>query len=216
MRITVQQWERVLVYRDGRFSEVLETGRHRRFRRRRSFVRLSIRPRLVVVPAQEVLTAESVSVKVSLTATVRTTDPRLWHEAVEDAEAVVYSAVQIALREAVAGRSLDDLTADRDVIGEEVRAAAEQTAAAVGVELQGVAVRDLMLPAELRKAAADVAIARAQGQAALERARAEGAATRALVNAAKVAADNPALLQLRLLQAVEAGGATVVLNAPTK
>ena len=69
-----------------------------------------------------------------------------------------------------------------------------------------------MLPAEVRKAAAEVAITRSQGLAALERARAEVAATRALVNAAKVCADNPALLQLRMLQAIEAGGATVVLN----
>ena len=58
-----------------------------------------------------------------------------------------------------------------------------------------------------------IATARAQGQAALERARGEVAATRALANAARMVADQPALLQLRTLQAIEAGGATVVLSA---
>jgi len=70
-----------------------------------------------------------------------------------------------------------------------------------------------MVPAELRRAAAEVAAARAEGQAALERARGEVAATRALANAARMVADQPALLQLRTLQAIEAGGATVVLSA---
>lgn len=69
-----------------------------------------------------------------------------------------------------------------------------------------------MVPAELRHAAAEVATARARGLAALERARSEVAATRALANAARLVAEHPGLLQLRTLQAVEAGGATVVLT----
>lgn len=202
----------MLIYRDGRFQETLEAGRHRRLRRRRKTVRVIVRPRLVTVPAQEVLTSEGLSVKISLTATCRTHDPRTWHEAVEDPDAFLYSAMQIGLRDAVAARSLDSLTADRTVVGEEVMVAAASAAERVGISLDSVAVRDLMLPAEVRKAAAEVAITRSQGLAALERARSEVAASRALVNAAKVCADNPALLQLRMLQAVEAGGATVVLN----
>ena len=119
--------------------------------------------------------------------------------------------MQIGLQ-AVAGRSLDALTADRELIGDEVLAAAAFAAQQVGISLDSVAVRDLMLPVEVRKAAAEVAISRSQGVEVLERARSEVAAIRALVNAAKVCADNPALLQLRMLQAIEAGGATVVLN----
>ena len=122
-------------------------------------MRVVVRPRLLVVPGQEVLTADGLSVEVSLTVACRTTDPRRWHEAAEDADAFV------------------------------------------------------MVPAELRRAAAEVAAACAQGQAALERARGEVAATRALANAARMVADQPALLQLRTLQAIEAGGATVVLSA---
>ena len=93
--------------------------------------------------------------------------------------------------------------------GSGVGAAAE----AVGVAIDSLALRDVMVPAELRRAAADVVTARTQGQAVLERARSEVAATRALANAARMIAEQPALLQLRTLQAVEAGGATVVLSA---
>lgn len=212
MNIVVQEWERVLLYRDGRFEEQLEAGRHRRSRRRRSVVRVLVRPRLLVVPSQEVLTADGLSVKVSLTAAVRTSDPRRWHEAVEHADGFVYAAMQIALREAVGARTLDELLAARSSLPDDVLAGAGAAVDAVGVVVESLSVRDVMVPAELRRAAADVAVARAQGQAALERARSEVAATRTLANAARMVAEQPALLQLRTLQAVEAGGATVVLT----
>ncbi|SDE93584.1 SPFH domain / Band 7 family protein [Blastococcus fimeti] len=212
MKIVVQEWERILLYRDGRFEEILEAGRYRRSRRRRSVVRVLVRPRLLVVPSQEVLTADGLSVKVSLTAAVRTSDPRRWYEAVEHSDGFVYAALQIALREAVGARTLDELLAARGSLPDDVLAGVGAAAEAVGVVVDSLAVRDVMVPAELRRAAADVAVARAQGQAALERARSEVAATRALANAARMVAEQPALLQLRTLQAVEAGGATVVLT----
>ena len=215
MKVVVQEWERVLAYRDGRFEELLGPGRHRRRRMRRRVVRVQVRPRLLVVPAQEVLTSDGLSVKVSLSAVVRTADPRRWHEAVEDADSFVYAALQIGLREAVSGRTLDELLGARDSLGDDVRTRVQDAAEAVGVAIDSLALRDVMVPAELRRAAAEVATARAQGQAVLERARSEVAATRALANAARMIAEQPALLQLRTLQAVEAGGATVVLTQGT-
>ena len=161
MRIVVQEWERVLLYRDGRFEEALEPGRHRRLRWRRRRVRVAVRPRLLVVPGQEVLTADGLSVKVSLAVACRTADPRLWHEAVEDADAFVYAALQVALREAVAGRTLDELLTARDAVPADVRQRAATAAEAVGVVVDSLALRDVMVSAELRRAAAEVATARA-------------------------------------------------------
>lgn len=213
MRIVVQEWERVLLYRDGRFEEQLGPGRHRRSRWRRRRVRVVVRPRQLVVPAQEVLTADGLSVKVSLVAVLRTGDARRWHEAVEAPDDFVYTAVQLAVRETVARRTLDELLAGRATVPEEMTGPVAATAQTVGVVLEGLALRDLMVPTELRRAAAEVATARAEGLAALERARSEVAATRALANAARLVSEQPGLLQLRTLQAVKAGGATVVLHA---
>jgi mannose-6-phosphate isomerase-like protein (cupin superfamily) len=56
----------------------------------------------------------------------------------------------------------------------------------------------------------------AEGRAALERARGESAALRNLANAARMMEQNPALLQLRLLQQLgAAGGNTIVLGLPS-
>ena len=184
-------------------------------------MRVQVRPRLLVVPTQEVLTADGLSVKISLAVAVRTADPRRWHEAVEDADGFVYAALQIGLRESVAARTLDELLGARTSVGEDVRIRVQDATDAVGITIDSLALRDVMVPAERRRAAAEVATARAQGKAVLERARSEVAATRALANVARMIAEQPALLQLRTLQAAEAaeaaeaGGATVVLSQGT-
>lgn len=212
MRIVVREWERVLVYRDGGLEDELGPGGHRVRLWGRQTVPVSMRPRQLVMPLQEVLTGDGLSVRVSLTATVRVADARTWHEAVDGPEAFVYTALQVGLREAVAARTLDELLAGRSQVPAELRAAVATTSADVGMAVDAVVLRDVVVPAELRRAAAEVATARAQGLAALERARSEVASTRALANAARLVESHPGLLQLRTLQAIEAGGATVVLS----
>ncbi len=85
----------------------------------------------------------------------------------------------------------------------------------LGVALEQLELKDIVLPSDLKRAQAQVLMARAEGLAALERARGETAALRNLSNAARLCSDNPALLQLRLLQQLSAGpGHTVVIGTP--
>jgi regulator of protease activity HflC (stomatin/prohibitin superfamily) len=212
MHITVESWEAVLRYRDGALLEVLRTGRHRRSRRRTALVRVDLRPRLVAVAGQEVLTADGLVVKATLLARLRVVDPQLAQESAQDSDAVAYAALQVALRAEVAASPLEDLVADREGLGARVTARVAGALADVGRAADTVALRDLMLPLELRRASLAVVTARQEGQAALERARGETAALRALANAARMVGETPALLSLRTLQAVEAGGATVELR----
>ncbi|WP_307793768.1 SPFH domain-containing protein [Actinotalea soli] len=211
--MVVREWERVLVYRDGGFERELDPGAHQVRRWRRRVVRVTIRPQQVVVPLQEVVTGDGLQVRVSLAAVTRVAAPRTWHEAVEGPEGFVYTALQVALREAVTSRTLEELLAERAQVPDELLPAVAASAAGVGMAVDAAVLRDVVVPAEVRRAATDLATARAQGLAALERARSEVAATRALANAAKLVDAHPGLLQLRTLQAVEAGGATVVLSA---
>jgi regulator of protease activity HflC (stomatin/prohibitin superfamily) len=212
MKVTVREWESVLVYRDGRLEKSLPQGRHRLWSRRRELVRFDLRPGTIVVPGQELLTADGLSVKVSLVARSRVVDARTAHEAVQEPWTELYTAVQVALRTEAAARTLEELLAGRDGLGDAVRAAAAPAVEALGRELERVEVRDVMVPAELRQATLRVVTARQEGLAALERARGETAALRSLANAARLAVDNPALLTLRTLRAIETGGATVVLH----
>jgi len=78
-------------------------------------------------------------------------------------------------------------------------------------------VKDVVFPADLKRAFADVLKAKQEGQAALERARGESASLRNLANAARVLESNPALMNLRLMQSLTAAqkaGNTLVLGMP--
>lgn len=209
LSVVVERHEKVLVVQDGTVAAVLGPGRYRR-RRRSSYERVDVRERITTVPAQEVLTADTVTLKVSVALRWQVLDP-IAHTAVADAEAVVYLAVQIALREELSGRdALDVVRSGRTEVGPAVLEAARLAAAGVGVSVEDLVIKDIVLPAELRSAYADVLTARQRGQVQLEAARAESAALRSMANAAKLLDDHPALAQLRLVQAATYGSQLVL------
>jgi regulator of protease activity HflC (stomatin/prohibitin superfamily) len=213
-RITLMEWERGVRFDHGRLAGVAGPGRLRYRRRRTSFVTVDLRPRVVVVAGQELLTADGIAVKISLVLRWQVTDPALFVQSTDVPGQAVYVEAQLALRGAVGGVGVDALLASRDELGDQVRAAAEPACAAYGVELLAVGVRDVMFPGELKRVFAQVLTARQEGLAALERARGEAAALRALANAARVLREQPELLQLRTLQAAAGAGATIVVTAP--
>jgi regulator of protease activity HflC (stomatin/prohibitin superfamily) len=214
MRTTVHEHERVVLYKDGQFQRVLEPGRHRRLGRRTRIhlVRVSVVPQLHVVAGQEVLTADALGVKASLAVTWRVVDPQRYAAGGVTSGQAVHIEVQLAFRELVSARTLDELLGGRTELGPQTRELAAPRLEQWGVELVSVGLRDLVPAPEVRRALSAVVLAREEGRAALERARGEVAATRALLNAARLLDEHPGLGQLRTLQAISEGNATVVLN----
>lgn len=216
--LDVEPWQRAVLVRHGQVVGVLDPGRHRRLTSGHHAHVVDVRPTVRSLPTQEVPTADGVTVKVTLAAVVRVEDVERFVVGAQGADDVLHLALQVALREVVAVRSVDDLVSGRAALGAAldaaVRAGDEPAGAAVGLVVERVEVKDLVLPGELRRAQAAVLLARAEGQAALERARGETAALRSMANAARLVDDHPALLQLRLLQELgDSTGHTVVLGS---
>ncbi|CAA9213739.1 MAG: hypothetical protein AVDCRST_MAG10-269 [uncultured Acidimicrobiales bacterium] len=213
-RVVVDQWERALLFRNGALVRTLGPGAYRQWATGYTVRRVDVRPWILQVPTQEVPTSDGVTVKVTAAGSVRVVDPVAYVTASQDPLAALYLSVQVALRELVAQASVEELLAGRADVG------ARLTGAVRGLDELGVAVdhvelKDIVLPADLKRAQSQVLIARAEGLAALERARGETGALRNLANAARLCADNPALLQLRLLQQLSTGpGHTVVIGTP--
>lgn len=203
--LTVHAGGSVLVQRPGRPSEVLGPGRHRRPWRART-QRVDLRERLTHVPTQEAPTEDGVSVKVSAALRWRVGDPARYVEAAAEPVDVVYLAVQVALREVLAALPVESVTTRvREVAAEPLLAGARRAGASTGVEVLEVVVRDVVLPAEVRAAYAQVVTGRQRALAQLEAARAETAALRSLANGAKLLDEHPALARLRLVQALPPG-----------
>jgi regulator of protease activity HflC (stomatin/prohibitin superfamily) len=217
-KAVVQEAHVALLYRDGRFVRVLEPGGHWVAGARHRWTEVDLRRRIVTVPGQEVLTRDEVGVKVSVAVRCAVTDPVRAMHAVQSYEDALHLAVQLALRDAVAARSADELLEQRDALCRAIHDRVAAGAPAFGVAVDGVDIKDVMFPAELRRAFTEVLRARKEGQAALEKARGEAAALRSLTNASQLVARHPHLLELRVLGTLEAAsrstGNTLVLGVP--
>ena len=109
---------------------------------------------------------------------------------------------QLALRGVAQSRSLEALLAARGELEAELLPVVQNATAPIGITVDRVSLRDLILPAETRRLVTEVERARREAQAALERARGEQAALRSLANAARMLRNNPELHTLRVLQAL--------------
>jgi len=202
--LTVPAHERAVEYVDGVCTRVLEPGRHRTARRA-TYQRVAVLERIVTTAPQDVLTSDGVSVRVTAAVRWKVSDARRFVETVVDPAAVVYLAVQIALRDALVAVDVDVLVREARLAGDALLERARAAGASVGIDVVEVVVKDVILPPELRSAYAELVTARTRGLAQLEAARAETAALRSLANGAKLLDDHPALARLRLVQALPYG-----------
>ncbi|GAA4115564.1 hypothetical protein GCM10022415_12100 [Knoellia locipacati] len=190
---------------DGTLTRVLEPGRHRRARRA-TYVVVDLREQLLAVSPQEILTVDGVQVRVSAAVRWTVADPVAWLERAADPVGLVYLGTQVALRDAVAGLTLDTVAQRGSGLdAAALTAAVASVARPVGVAVTEVVVKDVIVPPEVRAATLELATARQRGAAQLEAARAETAALRSLANGAKLLDEHPALARMRLVQSAPPG-----------
>lgn len=212
---TVFEFERGLRYTNGKLRDVLAPGSHWVYRRNTTVRKVDVRPRVVAVPGQEVLSADGVSLKVSLAATYEVTDPGVAINTVESYEQAIYTTLQLSVREIIGGAKIDDLLQRREEFSARLMELSLEPVSKFGVKLISCSIKDVMFPGPLKKMFAQVVQAQKEGQASLERARGETAALRNLANAARLIEEKPSLMQLRLLQEVAGqSGNTIVLGFP--
>ena len=213
--VTVHDYERGLRYRQGRLAGLVGAGTHVALRPYNEIRLLDGRPTSITVPGQEILTADGVALRVSLTARYVVADAVAAVTGDQNYVSALYTLLHGALREAIAGRTADEILAARTELGPVAGGIVASDLARIGIELLGVDVRDVMVPTELKRAFAGIVAARREGEAAVERARGETAALRGLANAGRMVEDNPGLLQLRILQQLgSSSGNTIVLGWP--
>lgn len=205
-RITVPSGFEGLVYVDGDLRERLKPGVHAYWSvvREVDLVTLDLRRQTTEVTAQEILTQDRVSIRVTLTAFWQITDPVKAGEA-KDLNEQIYRHIQFAIRDAVANRTLDELLNARGEIDPELTQAVQAMGAFAdfGVEIASVGLKDVILPGEMREILNRVVEAEKQAQANLIRRREETAATRSLLNTSRLMENNPLLLRMKELETLE-------------
>ncbi|HLJ49161.1 MAG TPA: slipin family protein [Bryobacteraceae bacterium] len=115
----------------------------------------------------------------------------------------LYRTLQLAVRQTLGRRTLEDILAEKVAIEEPVAAAVRDEMAPFGVRVGAIALKDVILPGEMREILNQVVLAEKQAQANLIRRREETAATRSLLNTARLLEENPLLVRLKELETLE-------------
>lgn len=213
-----------LLYRDGVFERELPPGRYVRFDlgRHDRIVRVALAGLSVTLPEITVLSRDQFSFRVQLAPVVTVTDPRRFVESQPMVEPhplpqaqghpALYPGMAAAALEAAGAHALAEIVGSPARLTEAVQTRVAELVP--GATIGPVLLTAINLPPEVRRMFTEVERSRVEAQSALERARGEQAALRVLANAARLVADNPALANLRLLQAIETakGPTTIVLG----
>ncbi|TAL27987.1 MAG: slipin family protein [Alphaproteobacteria bacterium] len=213
-KIVVYEFQKGLLYRKGTFVKLLGAGRYRFLKANTDIQVVDIRRALLSMPGQEILTKDNIGLKLSLCGFFEVTDPVKAKHQSQNYLNEFYNHAQIALRDVISAYTMDELLEKKGDIDAQLLSKVTDKAAALGLAVTSLAVKDIMLPANLKKAFSGILEARKEAQKQLEKARGEQAVLRNLANSSAMLEGNPMLLQARIIQSLSTGNNTVIFNAP--
>ncbi|MEL6958201.1 MAG: slipin family protein [Pseudomonadota bacterium] len=155
------------------------------------------------VTGQEILIRDRVSLRVNIAADMRVTDPMRAVTEAKDFAGALHVSLQLAFRKTLGALTLDQLLADKVSVSEAAAQRVRTDMAALGLEVGEIALKDVILPGDMREILTSVVAAQKEAEANVIRRREETNATRSLLNTAKVMAENPVMLRLKELEALE-------------
>ncbi|MFJ2934190.1 slipin family protein [Streptomyces sp. NPDC087219] len=217
----VKQYERGVVFRFGRLRDDVRTpgftmivpGVDRLHKVNMQIVTMP-------VPAQEGITRDNVTVRVDAVVYFKVVDAAEALIRVEDYKFAVSQMAQTSLRSIIGKSDLDDLLSNREKLNQGLELMLDSPAIGWGVQIDRVEIKDVSLPETMKRSMARQAEADRERRARVINADAELQASKKLAEAAAVMSDQPAALQLRLLQTVVAVAAeknsTLVLPFPVE
>ena len=200
-----------LLFLNGRFAELLSPGAYALWNAvaQVSVEPMDLRVQTLEVPGQEILTADKVSIRVNIWAEYQIVDPLKARQSVKNPTEHLYKGVQLAVRQTLAKRSLDEVLSSRTDIDSSVAAEVREQATQIGIRVGAIAVKDIIPPGEVRDILNQVVAAEKKAQANLIARREETAATRNLLNTVKLMAEHPLLVRMKELETLEKVAAKV-------
>ena len=196
----LNEYERGVVFRLGRVIGSKGPGLILLIPAIDKMIRVDLRVVAMDVPAQDVITRDNVTIKVSAVLYFRVIDP---NRAIIGVENYLYATSQLSqttLRSVCGQAELDELLAEREKINAHLQTILDKDTEPWGVKVAKVEIKNIDLPQEMQRAIAKQAEAERERRAKVIAAEGEFQAAQKLSDAARIIGENPIALQLRYLQ----------------
>jgi len=196
----LKEFERGVIFRLGRLVGARGPGLIYVIPLIERMLRVDMRTITLDVPAQDVITRDNVSVKVSAVLYFRVINP---NRAVVEVVDYLYATSQLAqttLRSVCGQAELDELLAEREKINAKLQEILDTQTDPWGIKVITVEVKHIDLPQEMQRAMARQAEAERERRAKVINAEGEFQAAQRLAEASAMIGRHPVALQLRFLQ----------------
>jgi regulator of protease activity HflC (stomatin/prohibitin superfamily) len=196
----LNEYERAVVFRLGRLIPFRGPGVIFVIPILERATRIDLRTVTLDIPAQDVITRDNVTVKVSAVLYFRVIDPS---RAVTEVRDYLYATLQLAqttLRSVGGQSELDELLGQREKINAKIQEVLDLQTEPWGIKVTLVELKNIDLPQDMQRAIAAQAEAERERRAKVIAAEGEFQASQRLAEAAEIMSASPITLQLRYLQ----------------
>jgi SPFH domain / Band 7 family len=202
---TVESYEKAVLFVDGKFARVLESGVYYWWKNAVTIAvgKVDSRQQQLEINGQEILTRDKAALRVNAWAQYKVVDIEKALLRNKEYDKQLYVAFQLALREFIAGYGFDELLEKKDALAPFILQQVQEKALALGVEVNGFGIRDIILPGDVKEIMNQVLVAEKKAQANTIMRREETASTRSLLNTAKLMEENTMLWKLKEMEYVE-------------
>ena len=199
----VKQFERGVVFRFGRVqSRVRGPGLAWLVPVADRLEKVNMQIITMPVPAQDGITRDNVTVRVDAVIYFNVSDPVRAAVDVQDYMSAIGQVAQTSLRSIIGKSNLDDLLCNREGLNQGLEFMLDSPALGWGIHIDRVEIKDVVLPDSMKRSMSRQAEAERERRARVITADGELQASQKLAQAARVMAEHPAALQLRLLETV--------------
>ncbi len=204
----VDQYERAVKFRLGKYVGTLEPGLNFVIPLFERIVMVDIRLQTIDIPAQQVITKDNVPVQVNGVIYFKVSSPEIAIIKIQNFGYAISQYAQTALKDVVGGMTLDQLLSERDQIGKEIEQLVEKETKDWGMEIEVIKMQDIDMPEELKRIMSRQAAAEREKRANITKSEGDKLAAFNLAAAARTMAESPGAMQLRTLQTIDGLGPT--------
>jgi hypothetical protein len=201
----VQSYEKALLFVDGKYVGVLEPGVYTWWKNSIPVyvAKVDVRQQQMEINGQEILTKDKAALRINAWAQYKVVNMEKAVLENKEWEKQLYVSFQLALREYISGFSFDELLDKKESMAPFILQRVSEKVEALGIEVAGFGIRDIILPGDVKEIMNSVLIAEKKAQANIIMRREETASTRSLLNTAKLMEENAMLWKLKEMEYVE-------------
>lgn len=164
--------------------------------------KVDIRTKAVDVPDQEAITKDNVSIHINAVIYYKVSSAEKSIIQVENFYYAISQLAQTTMRNAVGEVSLDELLKNRDQIAKRIQEIVDKASDPWGIKVEAVELKDIVLPADMKRTIAKEAEAEREKRAVIIKAEGEVIAADNMSIAADKLNKSPGALHLRTLQSI--------------